>query len=131
MVDEANGKYNTNQQQNLSPESNVNSTEFATGLIAGGAIGSTMSENPMLASIADKLIVGRSSEASQTFTTGSRECVTCDYWGGQRKLGSSLYDVEAMISAEGICGNRDGSYRTARRASDSCSNWKKWNVLES
>lgn len=58
-------------------------------------------------------------------------CVSCNYWGGNRKASSSRYEVEYSMGDKGECLNSESPWSRSNQFNNaSCGEWTKWVVLK-
>ena len=58
------------------------------------------------------------------YTNAWKNCATCSFWQGSRKLSDDRNSVTVDNSAQGQC---NGFWKGSRKnANDKCSEWRKW-----
>ena len=61
------------------------------------------------------------------YTNAWKNCATCDFWLGQRKLDGDSVAVTVDSSTQGQC---NGFWKGSRKTGNNkCSEWRKWSSL--
>lgn len=70
---------------------------------------------------------------TKQFTSSSKSCATCEYWGGARTTNHSCNRVECESAmAKGKCLNKSSGWANSsgKQANSNCIKWQKWRVLK-
>jgi len=67
------------------------------------------------------------------FSTRSwKNCATCRFWRGPRRLHAPMGAAEVEMGAAGVCGVRQDKlhWRPVTYATGSCHDWRTWALVE-